>query len=87
LTGVGIPVWTVRNGAIDLSHLYTYAAIVLCVDPDRRELVIQYLSDGLGADTDWEAFSVAYRVPADEGQTPEKAESQSAPPRSCPPSK
>ena len=52
------------DGVVDKAHLYTYAAIVLCVDADSRMLTLQYLSDGLGPDTDAEAFHIAGRVPA-----------------------
>ena len=38
-------------------HLYTYIAIVLEVHAATRTLTLQYLSDGLGPDTDWEAFA------------------------------
>ena len=52
------------NGVIDTAHLYTYAAIVLRVDAASHTLTLQYLSDGLGADTDAEAFQISNRVPA-----------------------
>ena len=52
------------DGVVDKAHLYTYAAIVLCVDAGSRMLTLQYLSDGLGPDTDAEAFHIASRVPA-----------------------
>ena len=35
----------------------------LRVDDATRTLTLQYISDGLGADTDWEAFAIASRVP------------------------
>jgi hypothetical protein len=55
-----------RNGNVSCStHLYTYPAVVLRVDYGARTLTLQYVSDGLGADTDWEAFHVASNVPAD----------------------
>lgn len=53
------------DGAVDTAHLYTYAAIVLRVDAASRCLTLQYLSDGLGPDTDEEAFHVADGVPSD----------------------
>ena len=52
------------DGGVDKAHLYTYAAIVLRVDAASRNLTLQYLSDGLGPDTDTEAFHIADRVPA-----------------------
>ena len=52
------------DGVVDKAHLYTYAAIVLRVDAASRNLTLQYLSDGLGPDTDTEAFHIADRVPA-----------------------
>lgn len=52
------------EGALDPSHLYSYPAVVLRVDAETRTLTLQYVSDGLGADTDWEAFAIASRVPA-----------------------
>ena len=52
------------KGAIDEAHLYTYPAVVLRVDSASCMLTLQYLSDGLGADTDGEAFHIADQVPA-----------------------
>ena len=52
-----------KTWSICSAHLYTYIGVVLRVDPVARRLIIQYLSDGLGADTDWEAFAIA-EVPA-----------------------
>ena len=37
---------------------------VACMDVASRTLTLQYLSDGLGPDTDFEAFHIADRVPA-----------------------
>ena len=54
-----------KTWSICSAHLYTYIGVVLRVDPVARLLTIQYLSDGLGADTDWEAFAIAV-VPAAE---------------------
>ena len=53
------------DGTQDGAHHYTYAAIVLRVDASLRTLTLQYLSDGLGADTDDEAFHIADRVPVE----------------------
>jgi hypothetical protein len=51
------------DGKPSNAHLYTYPAIVLCVDAAERRLTLHYLSDGLIADTDEEAFAIA-EVPA-----------------------
>ncbi|KAL1526880.1 hypothetical protein AB1Y20_015571 [Prymnesium parvum] len=51
-------------GKLAREHLYTYPAVVLRVDAAAAMLTLLYLSDGLGADTDWEAFSISERVPA-----------------------
>ena len=54
-----------EHGQPSGAHLYTYPAIVLRVDATARLLTLHYLSDGLIADTDDEAFRIAERVPAD----------------------
>ena len=51
-----------EHGEISRSHLYTYIAIVLRCSPTG--LTLYYLSDGLGADTDEEAFLLAEDVPS-----------------------
>ena len=53
------------SGILSSSHLYTYPAVVLRVDRATSRLTILYVSDGLGADTDTEAFAHG-TVPASE---------------------
>ena len=54
-----------EHGQPSTAHLYTYPAIVLQVDATARLLTLHYLSDGLIADSDEEAFRIAECVPAD----------------------
>ena len=52
-----------EGGQRSTAHLYTYPAVVLYVDPVAEELTLQYLCDGLIADSDEEAFAFADHVP------------------------
>ena len=52
-----------ERGAVSTAHLYTYPAVVLCVDQARRTVDLHYVSDGLIADSDQEAFAVRQNVP------------------------
>ena len=52
-----------EKGAVSTAHLYTYPAVVLRVDQARRTVDLQYVSDGLIADSDQEAFAVRQNVP------------------------
>ena len=51
------------QGRAGHAYLYTYPAIILQVDEDRQELTLQYVSDGLVADSDKEAQTIAEGVP------------------------
>ena len=53
-----------RRGVEMTDHYYTYPALVLRVDHVARQLTLYYLSDGLGADSDEEAFEIGIKVPA-----------------------
>ena len=53
-----------RRGVEMTDHYYTYPALVLRVDRVSRQLTLYYLSDGLGADSDEEAFEIGIKVPA-----------------------
>ena len=48
------------------AHLYSYPAIVLAVDATAHTLTLHYLSDGLIADADEEAFDIHTDVPVAE---------------------
>ena len=52
-----------ERGAVSTAHLYTYPAVVLRVDYAARTVDLQYVSDGLIADSDEEAFAVRRNVP------------------------
>jgi hypothetical protein len=52
------------RGVLMTDHYYTYPALVLRVDRAARQLTLYYLSDGLGADSDEEAFEIGKKVPA-----------------------
>ena len=53
--------YNTRGECCRSTHYYTYPALVLRVD--HAELTLHYLSDGLGADSDEEAFEIG-KVPA-----------------------
>lgn len=55
-----------HNGRLCTAHLYTYPAVVLNSDGPAGFIRLYYLSDGLTADTDEEAFKESGDVPARE---------------------